>query len=241
MKPPEPRGIPESVRIVFFDYGDTLAYMSPAPLEVWTLLGKELGLQIDPDPLQRAMNQADAHLARQLAAYRGRMSEYWMRYDALILKNLGIADPKAELCAAFHKGFNRPDWYHAYPETHEVLRSLTERGYSLGIISNNVDDIMQRLEQLDLLQYFETITYSQEAGAEKPDPNIFRVALQRASRTPQEAIHVGDAYEADVSGALGVGIIPVLIDRHNRYPEANCWRIASLLELVARGEILQGI
>ncbi len=227
-----PRSIPESVRIVFFDYGDTLAYMSPAPLQVWMLLGEELGLHIDLDPLQHAMNQADAHFASQLAAYGGRMSEYWMRYDAFILKSLGIGDRRGEWHKAIHEGFNRPDWYHVYPETHAVLGRLKERGYRLGIISNNVDDIMQRLEQLDLLQYFDTITYSQEAGAEKPDPSIFRVALQRASRTPQEAIHVGDHYEADVSGALGVGITPVLIDRQNGYPEADCRRIVSLLELV---------
>jgi len=181
------------------------------------ILGEELGLQIDPDPLHRAMSQADANLASQLMAFRGRMSEYWMRYDALVLSSLGIADPKGELHEAIHKGFNRTDWYHVYPETRDVLGGLTERGYDLGIISNNVDDIMQRLEQLDLLQYFDTITYSQEAGAEKPDPNIFRVALHRASRTPNEAMHVGNGYEADVRGALRVGILPVLIDRHNRW------------------------
>jgi FMN phosphatase YigB (HAD superfamily) len=104
-----------------------------------------------------------------------------------------------------------------FPETHSVLSELKRRGFSLGIISNNTDEIFDRMESLDLVRYFDTITYSQEAGAEKPDPAPFRLALQRANRAPWECLHVEDSYEMDVVGARGVGIEPILVDRKMKH------------------------
>jgi FMN phosphatase YigB (HAD superfamily) len=47
-----------------------------------------------------------------------------------------------------------------------------------------------------------------------------------------EAVHVGDQYELDVAGAIGVGIPSVLIDRYDVYPEiSDCNRINRLDEL----------
>jgi FMN phosphatase YigB (HAD superfamily) len=54
-------------------------------------------------------------------------------------------------------------------------------------------------------------------GLEKPDPAIFRAALERAGVTPAEAIHVGDSPSADVHGAHAAGIRPILLDRRRRY------------------------
>ena len=84
------------------------------------------------------------------------------------------------------------------------------------------------MKSLDLVKYFDTITYSQEAGAEKPDPAPFRLALQRANRAPWECLHVGDSYEMDVVGARGVGIEPILIDRRMKYSGADCVTVRDL-------------
>lgn len=54
-----------------------------------------------------------------------------------------------------------------------------------------------------------------EAGAPKPDPSLFRLALARAGSRPSDAIMVGDSYERDVLGARAAGIHrAVLVDRH---------------------------
>jgi FMN phosphatase YigB (HAD superfamily) len=58
--------------------------------------------------------------------------------------------------------------------------------------------------------YFDSVTYTQEAGANKPDPTIFQLALKRAGCSPNEAVHVGDSYEKDVLGARRIGIMPIL-------------------------------
>jgi putative hydrolase of the HAD superfamily len=68
---------------------------------------------------------------------------------------------------------------------------------------------------------------------EKPDPRLFRLALQRAGAAPEEAVHVGDLYEVDVVGARAAGIRAILLDPAGLYPEADCPRVRSLGELAA--------
>lgn len=220
------------IQVVFFDFGNTLTYMSPAPAEVAFRLFQELGFRVDLDVLTRAHQKASEFYGERWRDYRGRMREFWRMFNGFVLDSLDISDAEGVLAEAIHEGFNRPDWYHLYPDTPDALDALKSRGFRLGIISNNVDEMLVRLQQLELVRYFETITYSQEAGAEKPDPAIFRVALQRAGCAPAEAMHVGDTYEADVVGARGVGVTPVLIDRDSHYPNADCARITDLRELV---------
>jgi putative hydrolase of the HAD superfamily len=86
--------------------------------------------------------------------------------------------------------------------------------------------------RLGLDSYLDFCVTSEEAGAEKPHPPIFLAALRRAHVAPQEAIHVGDQYQADVQGARAVGINPVLLDREGWYHDVNdCSKITTLPEL----------
>ena len=109
---------------------------------------------------------------------------------------------------------------------------MKERKYELGLVTNSTEGILERLKNLDLSQHLDTIVYSQEVGAEKPDPAPFRLALRRAGRSVGECIFVGDSPEADVRGARNVGIEPILIDRKGRYPNASCATIHNLEEIL---------
>lgn len=220
-------------KTIFFDYGGTLAYVDPPIERIWLRLLEELGRHADPDVLEQALRQANEIAGRlNIYDYHGRMQEYWRRYDGVVLDRLGIADPEGMLADAINAGFDRRDWYHLYPDVRETLDAVRLGGYRLGIISNNVDEMITRLKQLEMAPYFETVVYSQEARADKPDPAIFRIALDRARCRAEEAVHVGDSYEADVAGARSVGINPVLIDRDRRYPDVHCLRITDLRELM---------
>lgn len=219
-------------KVVFFDYGGTLAYMDPPPEVVWLRLLEELGFHADPDAFQKAFQEAQEITSRlSLYDYHGRMQEFWRLYDSLILERLGIADPKGVLEHAINAGFQRSEWYHLYPDVRDTLKTLRAKGYRLGIISNNVDDMLARMKDLKLTHYFDTVTYSQEARADKPDPAIFRLALECARCAPEDAVHVGDNYEADVVGARRASITPVLIDRQEDLTGADCVRITDLRRL----------
>jgi putative hydrolase of the HAD superfamily len=66
--------------------------------------------------------------------------------------------------------------------------------------------------------YFDQIIASAYVGHEKPHPAIFNQALKAMGVAPEQAIHIGDDYEADVHGAQGVGMEGVLVWRSTTPP-----------------------
>jgi REG-2-like HAD superfamily hydrolase len=222
------------LRTVFFDFGNTVATLSMSVPEVWSKVLRDRGHVVASEILEPALREADAELSPRLYDHLGRMREFWARYDGLVLDRLGIPDERGALAASIDQAFEDTHrWFRVYPEARDALRSLRGMGWNLGVISNNTEEIMRTLKDLDLAQYFDHVTFSQEAGAEKPDSAIFQLALRRARCQPDEAVHIGDKYEADVLGARGVGIEPILLDRENRWPNADCARVRDLREAVA--------
>jgi len=219
------------VHTVFFDLGRTLVDVPYSASEIWLEIMNEAGLKVDPGLLKRALEAADSTFLPKVYDYKGKMPKFWILYDAFVIDKLGLSDPEGKLPGTVEKRFQEPKWFHLYPETREVLESLKSDGYSMGLISGNTDDLLRQLDQLDLAKYFTTVTYSQEARAEKPNPAIYRLALKRAACRPDDAVHVGDWYEGDVIGARGVGITPILIDRESKHPETDCVRITDLRQL----------
>lgn len=218
------------ITTIFFDFGNTLV-ATTSTVEFWGRVMEELDLIVDPRHLEAAIREADRAFVPAYYDYRGQMPAFWERYDRGVLNRLGLADRLREVRERIEAGFDTGRWHRPYPETREVLDSLRAMDYGLGVISNNTDDIHRTLAAHNLAQYFDHVTYSQEARAEKPDPAVFRLALQRALCDPTEAIHVGDVYEADVVGARSVGMFPVLVDRNDRRPDTDCHRIRDLREL----------
>ncbi len=113
-----------------------------------------------------------------------------------------------------------------------MLGELRNRGYRLHVLSNNSSILPLQLELIGTTDYFDTISWSEEMGVEKPDPRIFELALERIGATPAEAVYVGDSFEADVLGAAGAGIIPIHADHRRRQPEGSHLRIESLFGLL---------
>jgi len=113
-----------------------------------------------------------------------------------------------------------------------ILKTLKEQGLILGSLTNANQDMAPICRKLGLEPYLDFVVTSGEIGVDKPEAPIFLAALKQAGVKASEAIHVGDQYKLDVVGARGVGITPILIDRHDLYPEvSDCPRIHSLTEL----------
>lgn len=98
-----------------------------------------------------------------------------------------------------------------YPDADKVLRTLRERGYRLGIIASQPLGSEQRLARFGLRDYFEVICASAEEGVDKPDPALFRRALERAGCAPGDAVMIGDRTDNDVAPAKSLGMQTVLI------------------------------
>lgn len=121
-----------------------------------------------------------------------------------------------------------------YDDTIPTLKHLQKEGYKLAIVSNWDTPLFPLLERLKIAHYFDTITASHDMRirSAKPDAYIFEHTLNKVGITPEETVHVGDTYEADIIGAQAVGIRPILIDREGN--QQGKWRetIKSLTELL---------
>ena len=81
------------------------------------------------------------------------------------------------------------------------------------------------------LDLFDEVLDSAVEGVEKPDPRIFRLALERLGARAEEALFVGDIYHVDVVGGRAAGLRVVLVDEAGLYDDADCPRVRSLVEL----------
>lgn len=92
------------------------------------------------------------------------------------------------------------------PGVREALRRLRARGLALAVVSNWDQGLHAHLRLAGLAPYFDTVVTSAEAGAPKPDPRPFRLALERLGITASRAVHVGDHPPHDEVGAKAAGM-----------------------------------
>ncbi len=130
------------------------------------------------------------------------------------------------------------------PGVAEMLRQLKALGYTLAIVSNGVVGNTDKvLAHYDLRALFDVVAISDEIGLHKPDPAIFRWALDRLSIDPADygrTVMVGNHLDRDVKGANATGMISVWLDWSPRYPkvpvdvtEVPQYRIETPLELLS--------
>jgi putative hydrolase of the HAD superfamily len=91
------------------------------------------------------------------------------------------------------------------PGAADAVVRLERLGLRLAVVSNWDVALREHLEELGLADHFATVVTSAEAGAPKPDPRIFWLALERLGVRPERALHVGDS-EADEQGARAAGM-----------------------------------
>ncbi|MEX2101930.1 MAG: HAD-IA family hydrolase, partial [Actinomycetota bacterium] len=160
----------------------------------------------------------------------GRSRAFWHSVYEAFLDQLGI--PAANgLHDTLYREFTDLSNYALFDDVVPILERLRPTGIVLGVISNFEEWLERLLEMLGVAGFFDVRVISGIEGVEKPDPAIFRLALERAGVRPEETVYVGDSPAFDVEPARELGMFPVLIDRRGRYPDAASARIASMADL----------
>lgn len=120
---------------------------------------------------------------------------------------------------------------HLFENTHEVLKYLCKR-YNLHIITNGFDEVQhKKLSNSKIIHYFKTITNSEMVGVKKPNPKIFNYALKQAEANVEKSVMIGDSYEADILGAINVGMDVIHFDVQNTTLKNNIKQIDKLSDL----------
>jgi len=206
-------------RTVFFDLGDTLMYVHPDVPTLYLQTCREIGVETTAEAMSEALHAGERMYRgalREGRTFESSMEEaraFWQEYNELILAALGVEHDRAEKALELTARFWHPQSWQVFPEVHDVLRTLRERGLQLAVISNFTDALVALCETHELDGYFDVLIASTVTGAQKPDAGIFREALRQTGADPHTSLHVGDNYVADVLGARASGIGGVLIDR----------------------------
>jgi 5'-nucleotidase len=93
-----------------------------------------------------------------------------------------------------------------------VIQDL-HRDFRLGIVANQHAPIMDAIRDYGMLPYFDVIAIDEIIGVSKPDPGIFRWALDKAGCTAEEAIGVGDRPDHDTAPCRSLGMLTVRFRR----------------------------
>jgi HAD superfamily hydrolase (TIGR01662 family) len=112
-----------------------------------------------------------------------------------------------------------------YPFVRPTLETLHRMGYRLGLISNTLmvgDGHRNLFRDGGILEWFDFMVFSAEFGMNKPDPSIFRHALESMAVPADRAWYVGDKPHRDIGGAHRVGMTAILVDSiyHHRILDA---------------------
>jgi putative hydrolase of the HAD superfamily len=222
---------PASVRTLLLDAGGVL--VRPDFERVAAAL-RQRGVAAEADVLRRAEARAKRELD-QRAGEAGETDEErgWVYFD-LLLRHAGVARSAAtdEALAELKAWHDRYCLWDDVPEgVGAALGRLHAAGLRMAVVSNSNGTVRRLLERLGFLDLFEDVLDSAVVGIEKPDPRIFQMALERLGATPEEALYVGDIYHVDVVGSRAAGIRVVLVDAAGLYDDADCPRVASLVEL----------
>ena len=208
--------------LILFDAGGTLVLQDPARMS------DLLGMAIDPEDAFDAHYRTMAEFSRLKLGGDPATWDWWLeRYFA----RLGHPEPPTA-GPLIGRGWGLWSW--AIPGVGAALDRLRQMGVRIAVVSNSDGSVEGSLQEAGLGGLFEAVVDSHLVGVKKPDPAIFRLALERLEVDAGATWYVGDSVFHDLGGAAAAGLGGAwLVDPLALHGEvAN--RVASVAELPDR-------
>jgi putative hydrolase of the HAD superfamily len=103
------------------------------------------------------------------------------------------------------------DYFDPEPEAEDTLRTISERGLPIGLISMCAPDTPELWRASTIAPYVDATVFSCEVGLRKPNPDIYLLACEQLGVLPEDCLYVGDGAYGELAGAAAIGMHPVLI------------------------------
>lgn len=94
-----------------------------------------------------------------------------------------------------------------YPNSKKVLTELKKAGKKVYLLSNAQRVFTwQELEKTGIIDDFDDIFISSDAGCKKPDPAFYRMLIEKHNLKIEESVMIGNDSTSDIAGADSVGM-----------------------------------
>jgi putative hydrolase of the HAD superfamily len=215
---------------LLLDAGDTVIFFDGRALAA---VLSEHGLALDPRQLEAAQLQAKQRYQALVMSGAGH-EDGWSVVIQDTMVGAGVERERArELLVPVRRAHDELYlWRRVAPGLPEALARAQAAGIKLVVVSNSEGRLAYVLEHLGLARYFDAVLDSQLEGVQKPDPEIFRRALERVGVSADRALMAGDIPEVDMRGAQRAGIAGVLIDPEGRHAGGEWERAESVVVLI---------
>lgn len=208
----------EVIKAILFDAAGTLFRLTKTVGDHYAYVGREVGLNLDAQQLDRAFHKAWQDMPRRQAIDGPRENDdkgWWQDLVGRVFDQVAPSLSELDRDNFFevaYEHFAEAGVWQLYPEVPEVLEQLQPR-FQLAVVSNFDGRLRLILQHLGISNYFSYIFISSELGADKPDPEIFRRALSAMHLEANEVLHVGDDLERDWKAAAAAGLLAFKLDR----------------------------
>jgi putative hydrolase of the HAD superfamily len=164
---------------------------------------EEHGVEAGHDEIESAFAvEAEYYIAHQVEARdEEALARLQLECSAIFLRALPAELEPAEFAPAFVEAL----LFRPLDGVAEGLHVLRGAGFALACVSDWDVGVGRQLERAGLGSFLDVVVSSAEIGAKKPDPRVFRAALERLGIVPERALHIGDG-EGDRVGALAAGL-----------------------------------
>ena len=206
------------IKAILFDAAGTLFYLTKTVGDHYAYVGRQVGLDLDAQQLERAFHAAWQQMSRRAPIDGPRENDdkgWWRELVGRVFDQIAPSLSELDRDNFFevaYEHFAEAGVWELYPEVPEVLKQLRPR-FQLALISNFDGRLRFILQHLGICNYFSYTFISSELGADKPDPEIFRRALKLMHLNANEVLHVGDDPERDWNAAKEAGLSVFQLDR----------------------------
>ena len=206
------------IKAILFDAAGTLFYLTKTVGDHYAYVGREVGLDLDPQQLERAFHAAWQQMQRRPAIDGPRENDdkgWWRELVGRVFDQVAPSLTEFDHDNFFevaYEHFAEAGVWELYPEVPKVFEQLRPR-FQLAVISNFDGRLRFILQNLGISKYFAHVFISSEVGADKPDPEIFRRAVTMMRFKADEVLHVGDDPKRDWKAAAAAGLSVFRLDR----------------------------
>ncbi len=194
------------MKAILFDFGGTLDTNGVHWSEKFWEYYQRFRLNVRKERFESAFITSEKELGEDPSLRQATFFATLLRQFNLQLAILGVKLPSGDIVKLVNACY--ADVGREIANAKKVLRQY-QGNYKMGVVSNFYGNLDVVCEEFGLIHMLEVRIDSAVVGIKKPDPEIFRLAINRMGVVPGETFVVGDSYDRDIVPAHSLGCTTV--------------------------------